>query len=96
MKNSKWMIFCFIKNIYYKEVIIIQTYTVKKGDTLYGISNQYGVSVTELAKLNNVDAKTLQIGQILNIPDKNGTNPNNMFLYTVKKGDTIFMGNNEY
>ena len=72
------------------------SYTVKPGDTLYGISNQYGVSVTELAKLNNVDAKTLQIGQILNIPDKNGTNPNNMFLYTVKKGDTIFMGNNEY
>ena len=72
------------------------TYTVKKGDTLYGISNQYGVSVTELASLNNVDAKTLQIGQVLTIPDKNGTNPNNMFMYTVKKGDTIFMGNNEY
>ena len=26
------------------------TYTVKAGDTLYGISNQFGVSVTELAK----------------------------------------------
>ena len=30
-----------------------QTYTVKPGDTLYGISNQYGVSVTELAELND-------------------------------------------
>ena len=72
------------------EVIIIGTYTVKKGDTLYGISNQYGVSVTELASLNNVNAETLQIGQVLTIPDKSGTNPNNMFMYTVKKGDTLY------
>lgn len=69
---------------------------MKKGDTLYGISNQYGISVTELAELNKVDAKTLQVGQVLNIPDKSGTNPNNMFIYTVVRGDTIFMGNNEY
>ena len=41
---------------------------MKKGDTLYGISNQYGISVTELAELNKVDAKTLQVGQVLNIP----------------------------
>ena len=71
-------------------MIWIQTYTVKRGDTLYGISNQYGVSVTELAELNKVDAKTLQIGQELKIPDKNGINPNNMFMYTVQKGDTLY------
>lgn len=66
-------------------MIIIQTYTVKPGDTLYGISNQFGVSVTELAELNKVNANTLQIGQVLNIPINTGTNPNNMFMYTVKK-----------
>ncbi len=65
-------------------------YVVKRGDTLYGISNQFGVSVTELASLNGVDAKTLQIGQVLQIPDKSGTNPNNMFYYTVVKGDTLY------
>ena len=69
---------------------IIQTYTVKSGDTLYGISNQFGVSVTELARLNNVDANTLQVGKVLNIPSNSGTNPNNMFMYTVKKGDTLY------
>lgn len=63
---------------------------MKKGDTLYGISNQYGISVTELAELNKVDAKTLQVGQVLNIPDKSGTNPNNMFIYTVVRGDTLY------
>ncbi len=67
-----------------------QTYTVKAGDTLYGISNQFGVSVTELANLNNVNANTLQIGQVLTIPGNSGDNPNNMFMYTVKKGDTLY------
>ena len=66
------------------------TYTVKKGDTLYGISNQFGVSVTELARLNNVTATNLQIGQVLKIPSASGTNPDNMFMYTVKKGDTLY------
>ncbi len=67
-----------------------QTYTVKAGDTLYGISNQFGVSVTELAELNNVNANTLKVGQVLKIPLKQGTNPNNMFMYTVKSGDNLY------
>lgn len=71
-------------------ILIIQTYTVKAGDTLYGISNQYGVSVSELISLNNVNPNTLQIGQILNIPKSSGTNPNNTINYIVKKGDTLY------
>ena len=67
-----------------------QTYTVKQGDTLYGISNQFGVNVNELAELNNVKANTLQVGQVLLIPIKSGTNPSNMFIYTVKKGDSLY------
>ena len=66
------------------------TYTVKQGDTLYGISNQYGVSVTELARINNVTANNLKVGQVLRIPDKSGINPDNMFMYTVKKGDSLY------
>ena len=68
----------------------MEKYIVKRGDTLYGISNQFGVSVTELAKINNVNANTLQIGQELIIPINSGTNPNNMFMYTVKKGDSLY------
>ena len=67
-----------------------QTYTVKPGDTLYGISNQFGVSVTELAELNNIKGSNLQIGQALTIPGTSGTNPNNMFMYTVKSGDNLY------
>lgn len=67
-----------------------QTYTVKAGDTLYGISNQYGVSVTDLTNINNIRGTTLQIGQVLTIPSTSGTNPNTTFVYTVKKGDSLY------
>ena len=68
-----------------------ETYTVKAGDTLYGISNQYGVSVSLLASTNNISPTTpLQIGQILTIPKTSGTNPNTTFTYTVKAGDTLY------
>lgn len=67
-----------------------QTYIVKAGDTLYGISNQFGVSVTELASLNNVNANNLQIGMLLKIPISSGTNPDTMFMYTVKAGDSLY------
>ena len=67
-----------------------EVYVVKKGDTLWGISNQFGVSVSELAKINNVDASTLIVGQSLVIPTKSGNNPDNMFMYKVVKGDTLY------
>ena len=71
-------------------ISINQKYVVKKGDTLYGISNQFGVSVTELAELNGIKGSFLQIGKELLIPNNSGTNPNNMFMYTVKSGDTLY------
>ena len=67
-----------------------ETYTVKPGDTLYGISNQFGVSVTELAELNGIKGSNLPVGTVLRIPSKSGVNPNNMFMYTVEKGDTLY------
>ena len=66
------------------------TYTVKQGDTLYGISNQFGVSVTELAKINNVTTNNIKAGQILKIPSNSGTNPDSQFIYTVVKGDSLY------
>ena len=67
-----------------------QTYTVKRGDTLYGISNQFGVSAVDIAKLNNLTDSIIQIGQVLRIPTSQGTNPSSTFTYTVKKGDSLY------
>ena len=72
------------------------TYTVKQGDTLYGISNQYGVSVDDIIKLNNLESTNLNIGQILKIPNVSGTNPDNTFTYIVKKGDSLYSIANIY
>lgn len=45
------------------------TYTVQSGDTLYGIAAYFGVSVVELAQLNNITYyDRLGLGQVLTIP----------------------------
>lgn len=61
------------------------TYTVKSGDTLSGIAERTGQSVTDLAQKNNIsDINNLSVGQVIEIADtsENGT-------YTVKSGDTL-------
>ena len=70
--------------------MMYENYTVKPGDTLYGISNQFGVSVTELALLNGISGSNLPVGTVLKIPSGSGVNPNNMFMYTVQKGDSLY------
>ena len=62
------------------------TYTVLKGDTLYGIANKFGVSVNNLKDINNLVSNTLSIGQVLKIP----SGGNNKITYTVKKGDSLY------
>lgn len=68
----------------------MQTYTVKKGDTLYGISNQFGVSVVDLKNLNNLKDNNLKIGQVLKISQNSGTNPDSSINYIVNKGDSLY------
>lgn len=45
-------------------------YTVKKGDTLYQIANNYGLTVSEIMNLNNLNTTLLNVGDILLIPNK--------------------------
>ncbi|MFW6036100.1 MAG: L,D-transpeptidase family protein [Halothermotrichaceae bacterium] len=44
------------------------TYTVKKGDSLWKISQQYNVSITEIKKINNLSNDLIYPGQDLKIP----------------------------
>lgn len=43
-------------------------YTVKKGDTLYGIALAHNTTVANLKKINNLTTNTIRAGQVLNVP----------------------------
>lgn len=68
------------------------SYTVSKGDTLYGIANKYNTTVDELKKLNNLTSNTLSIGKQLLIPTVEVVTDS----YTVKRGDTLYSIANKY
>ncbi|MRG85765.1 LysM peptidoglycan-binding domain-containing protein [Salinibacillus xinjiangensis] len=74
-------------------------YIVASGDTLWGISKKYDVSVDDLRSSNNLDSNNLQIGQTLIIPkEENGVvahaitpaTKEETSSYTVKAGDTLY------
>ena len=61
-----------------------QTYIVKKGDSLWGISKKYNIPINELIAINQLDDLTLQIGQELIVT------PSEQNSYVVQKGDTLW------
>lgn len=69
----------------------MQTYIVLEGDTLFGISKQFGVSVSEIKSANKLDSNTIFVGDVLIIP----TNETS-FLYIVKSGDTLYSISRKY
>ena len=66
-------------------------YVVKKGDSLWSIAREYGLSVAELKALNNLSSNTLHIGDTLLVSSVNSTDDNiSDEYYTVKSGDTLW------
>jgi murein DD-endopeptidase MepM/ murein hydrolase activator NlpD len=52
------------------------SYTMRPGDSLYGVSRSHGVSVAELQQANGItDARGLKAGAVLRVPDTNGGAP---------------------
>lgn len=89
--------------IYIGEKILITTsdkpnqekeisYTVKRGDTLYRISNKYGVSISNIVSLNNIQNPNLIYpGQILKIVvSPNSSSQGNNMYYRVRRGDNLY------
>lgn len=76
-------------------------YTVRRGDTLWDIGRQYGVSVQQLASWNGISSRRyLRPGQKLNLwldggqeklADANSKTEQGAVAYTVKKGDSLWL-----
>lgn len=83
---------------------IPDTYTVKAGDSLWGISQTYGTTVNNLKQINNLSSNVIYVGQVLKLKQQSTTQPessqssqsNSSDFYTVKAGDSLWkiaMGN---
>ncbi len=65
-------------------------YTVKSGDSLYKIANNFNTTVNAIKDLNNLTSNNLQINQVLKIPTPSNTIENSYINYTVKSGDSLY------
>jgi len=59
-------------------------YTVKPGDTLYDIGNEFGLHYRSLMEKNKLASENIRPGLKLNVT------PANSQVYTVKSGDTLY------
>ena len=64
----------------------LKTHTVQAGESLYGISKKYNVSVDEIRTANPGISNSVQVGQVINIPGKGTkTNTQNSSTNTLKE-----------
>jgi len=65
-----------------------ERYTVKTGDTLFGLAKRYGTTIGNILSLNPqiTNANELKVGMILTIPIP----PEGSIVYIVRPGDSVF------
>ncbi|MGB2988587.1 MAG: LysM peptidoglycan-binding domain-containing protein, partial [Candidatus Zixiibacteriota bacterium] len=76
--------------------VTVQTYRVKKGDTLSDLATRFGTSTGEIKKVNGLtNPHRIRNGQKLKIPTRNGNSGEDetngrWITYVVKKGDSLW------
>lgn len=74
-----------------------KSYTVQAGDTLFGLALEFGTDVETLRRLNNLPDDSLQVGQVLQVPDTGQqadaqatpAATGQQVVYVVTSGDTL-------
>ncbi|MFC0296750.1 C40 family peptidase [Geobacillus jurassicus] len=65
------------------------SYTVQKGDTLWGIARQSGTTVAALKQENGLSSDLIFPGQVLRVNEQDEPNQTPSNTYTVEPGDTL-------
>lgn len=66
-------------------------YTVKRGDTLWGIAKKFGVTVSAVVNANNIrNPNLIYVGEVFIIPHMTSAESSRYTLYTVRRGDTLW------
>lgn len=72
-------------------------YIVKKGDSLWSIASKNNTTVDNIKKLNNLSSNNLSVGQVLKLSyDAENEDIKKSNIYTVKKGDSLWLIANKY
>lgn len=72
-------------------------YIVKKGDSLWSIASKNNTTVDNIKKLNNLSSNNLSVGQMLKLSyDAKKEDIKESNIYTVKKGDSLWLIANKY
>ena len=66
--------------------VIPTSYTVRRGDTLSEIAEQFSLSVTELKSINGLQDNTIQVGQVLELP---GSDSSLTSEHKIQRGETL-------
>lgn len=86
-KNESIIEECYGESYIPEEYI---TYIVKRGDNLYDIAKNYGTSIDEIKRINNLNSNFLSINQELLLPQNNESLANTNITYTIQKGDSLY------
>lgn len=66
-------------------------YTVKRGDTLWGIAKKFGVTVSAVVNANNIrNPNLIYVGEVFIIPHMTSAESSRYTLYAVRRGDTLW------
>lgn len=72
--------------------LTLDTYIVKKGDSLYSIAQKFNTTIGAIKAINELTGNILQPGQILKLPNfiTLNTDPTEVIVYKISKGDTLY------
>ena len=85
------LILCWSATALQAQSPLVKTHKVVQGETLYSISRSYGVTVEAIQAMNPAMGEALQIGQLIQIPEKRPEKPiDKKNSYQVRAGDTWY------